>query len=152
MTRGRPTTNGSRQGAQYRLPPDLDAFVAQRAAQLGTSKAQALILLLLDIQAAGPADLRSVQHKAEAADLRRKLLEMARDINALADREAAARKRAAELAYAYGVLARTVRRPGSKLRETISHTIARLDGEFVQHKFPEPRKTGHPPSAQGSEP
>jgi hypothetical protein len=115
--------------ASYRLPGALDRFVEGRAAALGVKKSEALVLILLDVQAEGPAALRSVQHKQEAVELRRQVLTMARDVNALAEKEGRWRKKYRDLAYAYRTLAAAVRMPSDKLRETIRARLASLNAE-----------------------
>src|ERR1041385_7942007 len=105
----------------FRVPGALDRFVSGRA--------EALVLLLLDLQAEGPAALRSVQHKQEAVELRRRLEAMARDVNAVAEKEGRWRKKYRDLAYAYRTLAAAVRMPSEKLRDTIRARLASLDAE-----------------------
>lgn len=113
--------------SSYRIPAALDRFVKARAAALGVTKSEALILVLLDVQAEGPAALRSVQHKQEAVEARRQLVTMARDINALAARETAHRKKARDLSLAYRTLAGAVNVRSDKLRESIRARLASLD-------------------------
>lgn len=125
---GRPLKYGeSTDWASYRIPASLDRFIEGRAKALGVKKSEALVLVLLDVQAEGPAALRSVQHKADAERYRRERDTIVRDINALADREKRARKKAKDLAYAYRALAGAVRMPSDKLRETIRRRLADLD-------------------------
>src|ERR1041385_290416 len=113
----------------FRVPGALDRFVSGRAKALGVNPTEALVLLLLDLQAEGPAALRSVQHKQEAVELRRRLEAMARDVNAVAEKEGRWRKKYRDLAYAYRTLAAAVRMPSEKLRDTIRARLASLDAE-----------------------
>jgi hypothetical protein len=115
--------------ASYRLPGTLDRFIAGRAKALGVKKTEALVLVLLDVQAEGPAALRSVQHKQEAVEARRQVASLVRDINAVAEKEGRWRKKYRDLAYAYRTLAAAVRMPSDKLRETIRGRLAALDAE-----------------------
>lgn len=113
----------------YRLPGALDRFVAGRAKALGVKNSEALVLMLLDVQAEGPAALRSVQHKQVAVELERQLRSMARTVNERAEGEARARKKAKDLAYAYRALAAAVKVPSTQLQETIRRRLAQLDSE-----------------------
>lgn len=127
MTAGRPRKYADETDkVSYRIPGSLDRFVRARAAALGVSRTEALILVLLDVQAEGPAALRSVQHKAEAEAARRQVAEVIRALDAANGREAKARKKAKDLAFAYRTLAASVNVRSDRLRESIRARLAAL--------------------------
>jgi hypothetical protein len=138
MTPGPKPRHGESRWVRRKVPGAADDWLLARAEAEGVSVQEMLARILFDAMADGPAVLRSTQHKAEADQLRRQLVSMAGDVNRLAEREAAARKKAKELAYAYRALASAVRLPGDKLRASISKTLAQIAADTAPS--PPPRQ------------
>lgn len=111
------------------VPGTLDAWLVARAGKNGVSVNEMLARILSDAMADGPAALRSVQHKADAEGLRRQLREVLGALDAANAREALAKKKAKDYAYAYRALSASMRLPGDKLRASIQRTMARIQAD-----------------------